>query len=341
MHWTLSSDTLLEKVALTAKQVPVPVVQALHFPMLAQALITSVRLGLYEHLAPAPLRVAELAQKSGLTERGLARLLPVLEALGYLESKDGRFGLTATSRKWFLASSEDSLVQSLAFSADEWNIAMGLERFLKEGRAPDYLSGLGPEGWARSQGAARERAAQVAPLLWRLIPSLKEARTLLDLGGGPGHHAAALLEKWPQLEATVIDLPEALAATPAVSPKLKRLPGDVRTVELGAAQWNVILLSLVVHHLPSPECTALFARVAKALTPGGLVIVHEWNCAQEDERSSQVDAAGDLFFSLVSPEGPYTLEKLEGFTRAAGLETVKSSTLPGVRTLGLLVAKKR
>jgi trans-aconitate methyltransferase len=36
-------------------------------------------------------------------------------------------------------------------------------------------------------------------------------RTLLDLAGGPGLHAAALIRRHPGLQATVVDLPAAVA----------------------------------------------------------------------------------------------------------------------------------
>ena len=111
-----------------------------------------------------------------------------------------------------------------------------------------------------------EAAATVTP----------NAHTLLDIGCGAGNYALKLLERLPGLNVTLIDLSRPMLdrANERVSAKtngmVQTVQGDIRQIELGANQFDVILAAQVLHHLRADtEWESVFAKLYQALTPGG------------------------------------------------------------------------
>lgn len=334
-----SGDTWLETVGLAVGEVPTPILETMHLPLLARALTVSVRLGVFEALAGGALSAATLSAQLGTPVRSLERLLDTQVGGGLLSLERGRYALTRLARKWVLAASPKSLRDSLLFAHDEWDFIAGLETYVRHGRSAPYLGTLTPEAFDRSQRAAAMRARLVQPELLRQLPSLARARTLLDLGGGHGHHARALLSRWPALSAEVVDFPQAFAGA-AGAPRLTFTPGDARTADLGTARFDVALLSLVAHHFTAEENAALFSRLAAALRPGGHLLVLEWIRHDASKGAAQADLLGDLFFSLVSPEAPFTLPALSGWCTAAGLEVRRARRLRLARGMGVVLARR-
>ncbi len=80
------------------------------------------------------------------------------------------------------------------------------------------------EGWAaaaRAQIGQEQRAVSV-PAALNLLQQVPEAgamRRMLDLGGGPGWIALALLRQQPALQASVFDWPEAVSGRPRHRPR--------------------------------------------------------------------------------------------------------------------------
>lgn len=60
-------------------------------------LLGAMELGVFEHLEDEPLDVETLADRTDASERGIERLVEVLDPLGYLESNNGRYSLSTSS----------------------------------------------------------------------------------------------------------------------------------------------------------------------------------------------------------------------------------------------------
>jgi tRNA (cmo5U34)-methyltransferase len=122
-----------------------------------------------------------------------------------------------------------------------------------------------------------------APLVLELITAAAAATTpgathVLDVGCGAGNYTLKLLEKLPGLSATLVDLSRPMLeraverATPATRGTVTPLQGDVRELELGEGQFDVILAAAVLHHLrDDSEWEAVFRKFHRALRPGGSV----------------------------------------------------------------------
>lgn len=109
-----------------------------------------------------------------------------------------------------------------------------------------------------------------------------DARALLDVGCGAGNYTLKLLERLPALDITLVDLSQPMLdrARERVAPKttgqVKTLRSDIRALELGAAQFDIILAAAVLHHLRTDdEWRAVFAKFHRALRPGGSIWIFD------------------------------------------------------------------
>lgn len=105
-----------------------------------------------------------------------------------------------------------------------------------------------------------------------------DAGRALELGCGTGQLAAALAERQPGVELTLVDAaPEMLEATRArlakVAPDAARAARFVHarfeSIRLDAGYYDVIIASLSLHHVV--DKLSLYAALAAALRPGGLL----------------------------------------------------------------------
>src|SRR4029079_14684644 len=85
------------------------------------------------------------------------------------------------------------------------------------------------------------------------------ARHVLDVGCGAGNYTLKLLERLPNLDVTLIDL-----STPMLDKAEERIravrggpiraiQGDMREMELGEAEFDIILASATLHHLRTDD----------------------------------------------------------------------------------------
>jgi SAM-dependent methyltransferase len=131
----------------------------------------------------------------------------------------------------------------------------------------------------RFSWAMHHRSLDVAPKIAARI-NLRGAWTLLDLGGGPGTYALAFLKQNPTLKATVCDRAPALAvareiaATMPHGKRLSYLPLDFVTKVI-PGRYDAIWFSNVLHIYSPEENQRLFGKMAKALAPGGRLLIQD------------------------------------------------------------------
>ncbi len=117
-----------------------------------------------------------------------------------------------------------------------------------------------------------EAAARVSP----------HATSLLDVGCGAGNYALKVLEQFPALNVTLVDLSAAMLeravqrVSRATSGKVTALQGDIRDLEIGKSTFDIICASAVLHHLREiAEWQSVFAKFHTALRPGGSVWISD------------------------------------------------------------------
>ena len=168
---------------------------------------------------------------------------------------------------------------------------------------------------ARSiQREQREYAIERGDLL---APHVEGRRytTLLDIGGSTGVVAHAFATRFG-LEATVVD-PAPLETAEAKSLGLETVEGLIESVDVGARQFDVVVLCQTVDHLL--DIAGTLHRVRDLLTPRGLLFVDIVDFRAAYLRNWALEAA-------VKIDHPYYLtdSTMTTYLRRAGFEVTKT-----------------
>lgn len=120
-----------------------------------------------------------------------------------------------------------------------------------------------------------------APLVLELITRVAaavspQASSVLDIGCGAGNYTLKLLQLLPNLDVTLVDLSRPMLERaverirPATRGTITTHQADIRELELGEGQFDVMMAAAVFHHLrEEAEWAAVFRKCFAALKPGG------------------------------------------------------------------------
>jgi hypothetical protein len=256
---------------------------------------------LFSLLSGGPLSFAELRAGLGLNPRPANVLLTGLAAMKLLAREDGPDGgsyqLTPLGEE-HLVPGRPLYVGGYVTQAAKSAGVRGLIDRLRFDRATVERTGAteatgtaftyrpGTESAMDSDETARSltmilagRAKNVAPVLADRLP-LPQTKLLLDVGGGTGIYAFALLQRNPSLRAIVWDraavlkVAHEMAIQHGVADRVELRPGDMfhDPVPTGC---DAMLLSNVLHDWDVPECEILVSRCAAALVSSGRLLIHD------------------------------------------------------------------
>ena len=246
---------------------------------LPSILLAALDMDLFTKVGNRSWTMAELAKALQVSERGLTILCRNLAMAGVLHKKgeryrNSRLGSTALNRR-HSAYRGDYLDLLKSHWTDWTRLRESVQTGLPLDRDEPEESGYR----RRFTWAMHHRTLERAPMIAAQI-DLRYAKTLLDLGGGPGTYAMAFLARHPHLRAMVCDRPAALkvakeiAATHKAGRRLSYLPLDFTQGSI-TGSYDVIWYSNVLH-IYSPETNrAIFARALAALNPGGRFIIQD------------------------------------------------------------------
>lgn len=344
-------ESPIESLLLRAGRIPTPLLDSFGGIVLARQIMAGASLGLYAALADGPLTAAEVAARRQTAPVPTEKLLGALVGARILDFRDGRFGLTRLARRWLLPDAPQSLHHNLLFRYDEWRLVEGIEEYVRSGRPVDAHASFSDEAWERYQRGMRSVSGLSAAEVVRRTPVPRGARDMLDVGGSHGFVSVSFCLRHPGLSAVILDLPEAVAkAAPILARDLAReglegrvvhRPGNALEDDLGHAAWDVVFVGQLVHHFDDATNRTLARRVAQALRPGGVFVIQEVIRPARPGEGGQFGALLDLYFSLTSASGTWSLEEMADWQRGAGLEPlapVRLRTAPGT---GLQIARRR
>jgi predicted O-methyltransferase YrrM len=251
----------------------------LHAPLVTQALVVAAELGIADLVADGPQTVESLASAAHVDPDALYRVLRALAGSGvFCEVSARTFGSTPLADT-LRAGGEHSLRNwARLWGLPERHAAIGdLLHSVRTGQ-PSFEHLHGHSWW--SQLAARPDQAAVfdaamGDLARRLHAATVDAydlsgvSQLLDIGGGRGHLAAALLRRYPQLRAVVFDQPEVVRhaaqvlSRAGVAERAQTVGGDFfRAVPAGA---DVYLMSMILHDWNDDQAVGILTNARQAM----------------------------------------------------------------------------
>ena len=290
-----------ERVALRTNQAPGVLLDYLGALGL-RALAAALRLGVFEALASGGKHVGEVAKTIKADEDGTSALLVALDGLGYVTHVRGRYRNSPLTAKWLVRDSPSSLASPARFfEAAAFELWEGLEESIRTGqpREPLYRTLERSPNLSRDFQAWLESIAElVGDEIVSKVTLSDHARRLLDLGGGHARYSIRFCRRYPQLNATVIDLAAPLQtaktniAEAGLEDRITLEEGDYMRDRLGSG-YDVVLVFNILHAQKPDANRELIDKIASAINPGGLIVV--WDQMSDRVVGSMAAAANGLF----------------------------------------------
>ncbi|WP_394824733.1 methyltransferase [Pendulispora albinea] len=309
--------------------------------MAASVLFAAVELGLIDALAE-PCTVEELAQRTGATADGLARLCRVLAGMGLLHREGNRFLAPAPLRAVLGEQGDASIAAVLRHH--HRHVAPLLSR-LAEGvrsgkpqhaawrfasappaEAPYAELARHPDEYATFLAAMDHASRGVGDAIVRTV-DLSAVRSLVDLGGGGGQVARELLGALPLVRiegfdvAAACSFARARSAAAGFSERHTVAPGDLLD-ECPVRDADAVLLSAILADWTSSERAIILRRAYDALRPGGRLLVSE-TLLDDDRRGPPKPAMLSLVMLVAMRGDQLTESELRAELAAAGFSSVR------------------
>lgn len=284
---------------------------------------------IYELLEATPRTREELHELTKLPLRPLEAILAMNVAARLMRLEEGRYSLTSTAAAYLLPTSPTSFGGFL----DLITAASGMYNFegLKKAAVTDASQVHGGGDLFEMHAARADLAVAFTHAMhgmsvgpsraWPSRVDLSGARSLLDIGGGSGVHSIGALSAWPELRATVVDLPQVCQAASeyfakaGLSARATAVPADMWKDTLPEA--DVHLYASIFHDWPLDKCLALAKRSYAHLPVGGRILVHEM--LFNDDKSGPSAVAAMSVSMLFGTEGAqYSGKELCGVLAEAG-----------------------
>ena len=340
-------EGLLEAFALAAGMVPTPVIDTLMAAGLARTLMVASRVGVFDALADGPLDSNGVATRLGTHVEATHKLLSALAGAGYLEAKEqSRFALGPVARRWLTKDASTPLGDHMELMFLVWRWMERYEDYVRTGASYDVHADLRPEDWNLYQRGMRSLAGISArEVAWR-TPVPRGARDMIDVGGSHGYYSVALCRRHRALRSTVIDLPRAIEhAAPilereGMGDRVVQLAADALDHDFGEQCVDVVLVSNLAHHFDEGQNRALTRKLARALRPGGVLVIQEMMRPTSLERAGATGALADLYFGVLSEAGTWSPQDIASWQRDAGLAPLSPLMLLTAPGLGQQSARK-
>jgi ubiquinone/menaquinone biosynthesis C-methylase UbiE len=247
---------------------------------LPRILLTALDLDLFTVIGAQTWSLASLARHLRASPRGLEILCRNLASVGLLVKSRGRYRNSLFAETVLNAKHAGYRGDYLKLLQGQWDDWSTLTRSVCLGQPVVAGEELDETAYRRQfTWAMHHRSMDVAPRLARQL-DLHRARTLLDLGGGPGTYALAFLKKNLRLRATVCDRAPALAVAREIAEQspmghhLSYLPLDFMKGPI-PGRYDVVWLSNVIHIYSPAENQKLLRKIARVLPPGGRLLIQE------------------------------------------------------------------
>lgn len=298
----------------------------------ARAVTAAATLGVFEALVTGgPATAGEVAERLGLDPAGTEALLVALATLGYVRADGSSFSPEPVVERLLVRSSPESIANFVGAQSElHWDVLRPLDVAIRTGQ-PYRLHEERPDdpAWEGYMRGLFEISRGDQDWNTALVP-VQDARSLVDVAGGHGGFAMAMCRRHPELWATIVDLPAAVAVGRRIveeegySDRIEFREGDVFDPGGGGLGQghDVVSIFNLIHHLPEERDRELVQMAREALRPGGALVVGDSEKPMPGSPSEHGALSSLLFYAWSGGrnfEGAEVVAWLEdaGFERVA------------------------
>lgn len=304
-------------------------------------LLTAVKLDIFSALDGKPKTAGDVAGRIGAHEPTLSLLLNALVAMNLLAKERDQYRNSSIAEKHLVRHSAHYVGDLLFLHDAEWNNWGKLEETIRSGtRSVDrHVFETDPELGGNVLAVLDRIGRQSGPELAKRL-HLNGPMRLLDLGGGAGTNAIAFCRVYPELTATVFDLPATLRVTEktvkdaGLESRVALLAGDFNKDGLGGP-YDVVLMSDILHYQTFESNEALVSKVCGHLAPSGRLIIKDRFLDQTGTGPAWTTAFAVHILVNTQQGGCYkTADAMQWMTKAgftAVTELEKTAVVQGVK----------
>lgn len=309
-----------------------------------------VEFDFFTWLAEHPADLPTICRELGITARPTDVMLTLFAALGFVEAKDGVFRVTDLAREHLVKTSPWFLGPYYAALKDR-PVCQDYVKVLRTGKPANWGSLKHEKDWAKAMedeafasqftAAMDCRGAYLGPAMARHLDCTGGTH-LLDVAGGSGIYACAIVARHPHLKATVFEKPPVDAvARRAIDQRGFSNRVVVRAGDMFAEEFpegcDVHLISNVLHDWDEPVVKHIIAKSSRALPQGGLIVLHDAHL--NETKTGPLPVAKYSALLMHSTEGRcYSVAEMGVFLGEAGF--VKPRFIPTAADRSLIIARK-
>lgn len=316
----------------------------------ARVLISFAELGFGDILAAGPLPASAVAEAAGTDPSATARFLNAARHLGLVEQDGDTFRLTPLAADTLTSGGAASVVNFTRREAAFYRRWAHLTDAVRIGGRPAAsLQEEQDPSWVRDftlalYDTARIAAPGITAALTPFIEGLGRPARVVDVGGGHGGYSIDLARRFPDLYATVFDLPPVIEVTrdivaaSGVADRVSVVAGDFHQDPLGTGYDLALVFGVLVGE-DREGSIRLLRTVRDALVPGGRAVVRSHHAGRRGAPSLN-GALFDLQMLLATRGGAaHEAADTAGWLREAGFTDIETIDIPEPGTGVLLIGR--
>ena len=292
-------------------------------------------LDFFNWLREHPTDPQTICRSLGLKERPVDVMLTLFNAMGLVQKKGEIVSLTDLAQEHLLKSSPWCIAPYFA-SVKERPVCRDMVEVLRTGKPANWASLQNEKEWAKAMESEPFASQFTAAMDCRgvyLAPAMAERldcskyRHLLDIAGGSGIYACALVARHTHLRATILERPpvDRLArqtvAERGFADRVSVSVGDMFRDPLPQG-CDIHLFSNVLHDWDCPQVEQLVAKSFASLLPGGMIVIHDAHINAAKTGPLPVASYSALLMTIT--EGKcYSEREMEDYLTRAGFTGVK------------------
>ncbi len=308
--------------------------------MPSRAVLTALELDVFTAVGKGG-TAQQVAAKIQAAVRSTEMLLNVLVSLKLLEKRDDIYTNTPVAARFLVEGTPDSARTAQLHVANMWRRWSKLTDAVRSGTAVEAGR---DNGWVISFIAAMDHTARGRARAVAQAVELNGEKRMLDLGGGSGAYSIAFVKAASALHSEIVDLPEVVPITQehirlaGLSDRISTRAGDMLSVPLEPAGYDLILLSAICHMFSPEENRQLLDRAYAALAPQGRLVISDFVLDRE-KTSPRFGTLFSLNMLVGTRAGAsYSEPEYEEWLKAAGFTAIKRVRIPG--PVNLMIATR-
>ena len=293
------------------------------------AIKAAVELEIFTRIGAGANTAGEIAGAADASERGIRILCDTLTVLGFLIKDGSRYSLTDATAM-FLDKKSHAYLGSMTEFMHSPQQKAGFEDLTESvrrgGAVVDDNASISPDSpmWVTF---AKAMMPMMFPATQQVADNIGFDRgrklKVLDIAAGHGIYGIMVAKSFPNSEIYALDWANVLtvatenAAKFGVSDRHHLIPGSAFETDFGG-DYDVVLLTNLLHHFDQPACVDLLKKINNALTADGKLMTLEF-VPNDDRVSPRSEALFPLIMLAATPAGDaYTFAELTRMCEEAG-----------------------